>query len=779
MPFFAAETAIVQTTQIWPSDTNIIEFDPPDDQLANQLKQTGCRRFLAVVSKNRADNSLAELQKSGQVVQATGKLPISRNNADALVLCGTAALSIWRFRNFRQARYVAFRNLNVLVAGAVALGCCLQLLLGRLRWDKAVSLGGKGHGRSLFVFEVCKRRENSSARKYIPHSLQISGFLRKLSQSELKHVVLRWFENLPELPPGEDLDLLVADEHLPAVCALLNQGPGLAPCDVYSVTGLPGSDFRGLPYFPPHLATTLLTNAQQHPSHAKIPSPADHFFSLAYHAIYHKGKTSGLPSRGQSAASRATQAEHDYVAVLSSLAQTVGLKPEMTFEGLDECLQAAGWRPPRDMLVRLAKKRKDLACLIGKVEDSGADPGLAVFLIREAAAFPESLARLVVEIEREGFQILRTKVFTEAESHAIGRTIRGGNWGRGPWPACGGLPAAAIIVYDSEPIPVSRREKKRYPELCNARLLCKSKIRDSFNRSLPADQHVNALHSSDNGIEAIEYIQIIMPEALEGIQAQVAGIRSSFQTQEPVVLQLSAFRRRAKTEVIRFNERLAVKKTFKSHQRSYCQREAWAMANLSRVVSAVPPLLATEGESVIYPYYNDVLRFRRSSGRLLPLPVAKEAIAALRQIYDAGYALIDAHPENVIVDREHGVKLIDFEFLHEYDQKPARFEQSFDVIGCPADFAGSQPDGGAKFYARHWQPYIGLSFESLLHDPTWLQHLKRAVYMLVSSPRMLPRRLREIARIGWRQLVRKPIHPKLPTVPEPLEKVPVRRRIAA
>ncbi len=778
MPFFAAETAIVQTTQIWPSDTNIIEFDPPDDQLAKQLELTGCRRFLAVVPKNRAVNFLAGFQKNDRVVRAAGKLPVSRNNADALVLCGTSACSIWRFRNFRQARFVAFRDLNLLVAAIVALGCCLQFLLGRLRWHKFVSLARKGRGRSLFVFEVCKRRENTSARKYIPHSLQIGGFLRELSQAELKHVVLRWFEDLPELPPGEDLDLLVADEHLPAVCSLLNQGPGLTPCDLYSVTGLPGSDFRGLPYYPPHLANTLLTNAQQHSSHARIPSPQDHFFSLAYHAIYHKGKSSGLPSRGQPLV-RAANAEHDYAAILSSLAQAAGLNPEMTFEGLDECLQAAGWRPPRDMLVRLAKKRKDLARLIGKVEDSGADPGLAVILIREAAAAPESLARLVGDIEREGFQILRTKVFTKTESHAIGRTIRGGNWGRGPWPACGGLPAAAIIVYDSEPIPVKRREKKRYPELCNARLLCKSKIRDNFNRSLPADRHINALHSSDNGMEALEYIQVVMPEALEEIQAQVAGIKSSFQTQEPVVLQLSAFRRRAKTEVIRFDERLAVKKTFKSHQRSYCQREAWAMAHLSRVVSAVPPLLATEGESVIYPYYNDVLRFRRSSGRLLPLAVAKEAIAALRQVYDAGYALIDAHPENVIVDREHGVKLIDFEFLHQYDEKPARFEQSFDIIGCPADFGGSQPDGGAKSYARHWQPYIGLSLDSLLNDPTWLQHLKRAVHLLICSPRMVPRRLREIARIGWKRLLGKPIHPGVPTVPAPLEKKPERRRIAA
>src|SRR5439155_11249962 len=155
-----------------------------------------------------------------------------------------------------------------------------------------------------------------------------------------------------------------------------------------------------------------------------------------------------------------------------------------------------------------------------------------------------------------------------------------------------------------------------------------------------------------------------MPEALVDLDAQIARIKTGFRTDEPVLLQLSNYRRRAKTEVIQHGDQLAVKKTFKPHQRSYCQREAWAMSHLSQTVPAIPPLLGTDGESVIYPYYEDALKFRRSTGRLLPLAVAKQAIAALRAVYDAGYALIDAHPENVIVDRQHGLKLIDFEFLY-------------------------------------------------------------------------------------------------------------------
>ena len=92
---------------------------------------------------------------------------------------------------------------------------------------------------------------------------------------------------------------------------------------------------------------------------------------------------------------------------------------------------------------------------------------------------------------------------------------------------------------------------------------------------------------------------------------------------------------------------------------------------------------------------------------------------------------------------------------------------------------GSQPDGGAKCYARNWQPYIGLSLRSLLHDPTWLQHTKRAVYYVIASPRLLPRRLREIVMAGWQRLTRHAAEPDVQPIPQRAEEPAASRRIAA
>ena len=105
--------------------------------------------------------------------------------------------------------------------------------------------------------------------------------------------------------------------------------------------------------------------------------------------------------------------------------------------------------------------------------------------------------------------------------------------------------------------------------------------------------------------------------------------------------------------------------------------------------------------------------------------MAKQAIAALRKVYEAGYAIVDASIDNLLVDRREGLKLFDFEFCYRYPVKPPRFEDSYDIAGLPADFRGDQPIQGGNSYDRNWRPYIGLSLASLLHDPAWLQHLKR------------------------------------------------------
>ena len=417
---------------------------------------------------------------------------------------------------------------------------------------------GKQSG-SLIVFRICKPRRSASWRYDVPHVLGTTAFSAKLAEAERFLRRSARFQWLPDLPAGEDLDLLVDDDSLDLVKSLLEEGPGLQPCDLYSASGLPGSDYCNLPYFPPHLANELLRSDESYKGVCQIPAPRHYFLSLAYHAVYHKGPKSGIASQNPHGRP-VKRPEHDYVAELRTTAESIGLQVPQTLEELDTLLQVQGWCPPRDMLVRLARRQKALKALLANRRLEPEERGLSVFLIREEVVRQNRLDEMIGLIQHEGFQVLATKVLTDQESHAASRTVRGGNWGRGPWPADGGRPIAAVVAYDAEPIPVLRRQRRRYPEVTNARLLRKGEIRDAFNKAVPPDKHCNALHSSDNGHEALEYIQILLPEVLPHIRQQIVARKQVAAARIPIIFKLSTFRRRATAELIEHHWAIGGKK---------------------------------------------------------------------------------------------------------------------------------------------------------------------------------------------------------------------------
>lgn len=740
----------MKATDIWSRETRFIELDVQVDSPGRLLVRRGFTRLLAISAsaKRLAAVASADATMADKLALSDDPNVVSRNNAQVLILSGGAGRYLWRYRALRHADDVAWCP-SVSIATLIAVvGLLVNLLLGRYRWKGIVQLTDRARRQPLVVVGTRRRKPRRGARYYIPHALGTMGLLNGLTTTGVRYAVLRWFESLPDVPPGEDVDLLVADDDFQRVRQLLDEGPGIQPCDLYTVTGLPGSDYQKMPYFPSHLAVELLADARPGSAGCRVPSPRHHFLSLAYHALYHKGPASGLPSRDV-AAQLTGQPEHDYGTILCQLARRLRIDVPITREDLDAYLADVGWQPPRDMLVRLAARNPWAADQVRRAARTPDDPGLAVFVVRKRGMARNGLARIIAAIERAGLSVVKAKVLTEGESLWAARLIRGGNWGRGPWPVSGGPPAAAIVVYDTEPVCPSPRQRKRFPHLTNARLLLKERVRDAFNRDWPEQLRCNVLHSSDNGHEAIDYIRALMPDAAEEIGRRIVAMRSAYRTDAPVLRRLTRNGRRAKVELIDWHGRPAVRKTFKLHATRFCQREVEAMQRLSGSIREVPTLLAAGRHWLVCSYYDDLLRKRWTEGRLLPLAVARQAIDTLRKVYAAGYALMDAHVGNIVVDRHEGLKLIDLEFLHRYTEQPASFDESYDIAGCPAGFAGDLPEEGCKTYATAWQPVIGLSLESLCHDPTWLQHVKRLGYRIVHQPRLLAARWR-----GWRHAVR-------------------------
>ena len=193
------------------------------------------------------------------------------------------------------------------------------------------------------------------ARRYIPPEIGLEQFFRTLRDRKVRYVVLRWFDELPRIKPGGDVDLLIHDDDIEAVSDLfVGEVRGVA-CDLFSVSGLRGSSFRGIPYLPPAKAAGMLERAVVFRDLMLVPGPQDYFLSLAYHAIYQKGLRSGLPTAA-SGLQPEGHPRHDYAGILAKLAAESGIDVPITMEGLDEYLTGCGWHPSPPMMATLAKR---------------------------------------------------------------------------------------------------------------------------------------------------------------------------------------------------------------------------------------------------------------------------------------------------------------------------------------------------------------------------------------------------------------------------------------
>jgi hypothetical protein len=246
----------MDVTELWSSDFRIVEVGATAGLLTDQLLAAGFQRQLSIVDSDHRARAIA-----GRYPRIQRFLGVSRrhdrvrqNNADALILHGWNALKMLRYRNIRHARYVAVPLLSLpCIVAALACGLA-QFLFGRLSWPMTCTVAGEQTPLPLLVFQVRRSQPYRGVRRFIPHSLGISGFFEALEVAGLRYVVLRWFETLPDLPAGEDLDLLVDEAQLAVVRDLLERGPGMQSVDLYSINGARGADYRGIAYYPPYLA---------------------------------------------------------------------------------------------------------------------------------------------------------------------------------------------------------------------------------------------------------------------------------------------------------------------------------------------------------------------------------------------------------------------------------------------------------------------------------------------------------------------------------------------
>jgi hypothetical protein len=602
-------------------------------------------------------------------------------------------------------------------------------------------------------------------RRYLSADVTVEGFFDDLNRRGVNYVLLGRFESLPSVESGESLEILVADEDVDAVAELLSFS--IAPSrrqkvDLYSVLGLPGFDHRGIPYFTPDLATSLLARATLAGGRYRMPSPQDHFDSLAYRAVYHGGYGTGLPvSTPSDPSPGAMTSERDYASVLSGLAGKLGLSIPLTLEGLDSYLAEKKLRPPLDTLDKLSDQNEWLRTHLEREfgpSDAGL-PGLAVFVLRQRAAHLAGM--LHDELLREGWEPLETVWLNPAESARVTAAVRGGNWHKGPWEVSGGGPIAYVIAYDlrcSVQAPSTASDVDRVN-------LSKIAIRRRLVATLPKGTQFNPLHSSDNPRQAVDYIELLQDAAaLPRARDQIESIRGRMVFPYPVVELLPSGRRRAVVAVVRHPRHgETICKMFYPSAERFLRREIRARSEFGRLPE-VPALLESGPNWLLSPRYGDTRAHVRRSLPGVPrdqlTPQATSRLIRLaRALHCSGSFLLDLTPHNLVTDPREGLKVLDWEFLQEFDVDVPELSESPTISGRAvslpdADVPIGAESGGAGPLTVFHPAITGLPVRVLLSGMFDRSGLLREPGVLVAFFLRLLRRAARMARDGMRDQVR-------------------------
>ncbi|MFQ6028985.1 MAG: hypothetical protein ACE5Q6_16010, partial [Dehalococcoidia bacterium] len=269
------------------SGGRIIEVATREIRFGNYLHAQGDFRYLALV-RNEDQPALEQLKRdnpqlAGYIVPCVTEEQITRNNANVLIFANPTVSMLALPRYYRRTDYLVWPlgvgswlgTLGMLKS--IATGTLK--LLGTAQWQDDT-----GVQRKYMVARVLVERK-VRARRYVSPVTGVENFYRNLEAQGVRYAILRWFDTLHDLPAGEDIDLIVADEDVDAMERAFGELPGLIPSDVYSASGLPGTEYANMAYYPPAIAQGILERSVLFGNGVRVPCPEDHFLSLAYHAV--------------------------------------------------------------------------------------------------------------------------------------------------------------------------------------------------------------------------------------------------------------------------------------------------------------------------------------------------------------------------------------------------------------------------------------------------------------------------------------------------------------
>lgn len=585
--------------------------------------------------------------------------------------------------------------------------------------------------------EIARRAEWS-----IRHNVSIKDFFAELNRRHVRYSVLRWFEDLPENPSCRDIDMLVADESVEQIKDLISPWPGKQRLDIYTETGANGFAHRPfteheMALFPWHTAQDILDGAVMYKDLCLVPSPLHRLLCLAYHAVYFKADGCGLASVYAEHDS-GSHPFHDYERSLRKLMVEAEITPPepLTLEALDRLMETYNWRPPMDMLERMAVWSPWVERHFFSEPLWDLPEGLTVFFVRDLAIKLGLLSDIRAAIEDHGFEILDQCELNADDQDMVTRNFRGGNWGKGPFPVDGGKPGHIVAAIDVFPRKVTGKLRKDQPLLANARIVsAKRSIRNRVLQ-LAGSEPFNPLHSSDNPRQALEAMKAVFPEKYLSIINEGCAAERAVQIDPAPVKILPSLSRRARVELIHYQGETAVRKVYRRNKRAFLENERDALIALAES-GYVPKLLHYDETSLIIEYIQDDWADHP------PMPLPLHNVHQLADFVECcarlGLDPIDLTPGKNLVCRGGRIIAIDTEFCLKRSGN-LKAEELYCLRGVPTDYTGPLPLNTPSVhdpYPTQWFGYTGLKMDDFLNTNLQRQQLMR----IINWPKIQVRKL--------------------------------------
>ena len=549
----------------------------------------------------------------------------------------------------------------------------------------------------IYIIKLKIGLNKPGPRYYLKKNISVETFFKGLLDK--RYVLLRWFDQYPNFSLIEDYDILISEEAFNfAVQYCVSYPNGGQPIDFYTPKGLRSLNFNGTSYFPSDLAEDILSNSMIYKNKIKVPNPEFHLLSFAYHIVFHKGYSSGIPKKD---GEKIRILDHDYLTLINNLKEKINLKYK--FENLIdiyEFLISKNLSPTAESLNILSRHNRFISDLekIKFIKNNNPKGELVVFIIREYAYKNNLIESIKRIINNKGILILQYLEFNEKQINFVKNNFRGGYWGKGNFIQSGGSPFAMLICFDY-----------CHDLLSNNIQILKNHIRNEINKSQFFFNQANMIHSTDNEFESIEYIKKISYKLYKKTVANLNKIREIDYFDESNLLKIiSKNGSRSKVTLIKYKDKICIKKSFKLNMERFLKKEIYASSILSKHLICIPKLIEKGDNFIILEYFENILTgLSENNSKKVIRNHTRLILDTLYEFWKLGYAHIDFNPFNIIITKEGELKICDFEFLYKYENQKIPFLDSYDLKGVPSDFNSDLPLGyRRRTLINIWDGYL-------------------------------------------------------------------------